>query len=94
MGFYLRKSLSFGPIRLNFSKAGVGISAGVKGARIGVNARGRRYIHAGRYGVYYRQMLPDQTEPGEQDSIGAGVTWAVILVAVVAAVVLLRVFGR
>jgi hypothetical protein len=93
MGFYIRKSVSLGPIRLNFSKSGVGVSTGVKGARIGVNARGRRYIHAGRYGVYYRQMLPDQTEPGEQDSIGAGATWAVILVAIVAAVVLLRFLG-
>jgi len=58
MGFYLRKSLRFGPIRLNLSKSGLGISAGVKGARLGLNARGRAYVHAGRYGLYYRKMLP------------------------------------
>ncbi|MGI3781861.1 MAG: DUF4236 domain-containing protein, partial [Janthinobacterium lividum] len=35
MGFYLRKSLHAGPFRLNLSKSGVGVSAGVPGFRIG-----------------------------------------------------------
>jgi hypothetical protein len=33
MAFYFRKSLRFGPLRLNLSKRGVGASIGVKGAR-------------------------------------------------------------
>lgn len=57
MGFYLRKALSFGPFRFNLSRSGVGVSVGVKGARIGINPRGQTYIHAGRGGVYYRQTL-------------------------------------
>jgi len=57
MGFYLRKSVSLGPLRFNFSKRGVGVSAGVRGARVGVDARGRNYVHAGRGGIYYRQRL-------------------------------------
>jgi Protein of unknown function (DUF4236) len=56
MGWYLRKSLSFGPLRLNLSKSGIGYSVGVKGARIGSGPRGN-YIHLGRGGVYYRQSL-------------------------------------
>ena len=56
MPFYLRKSLKLGPVRLNFSKSGMGVSAGVKGARIGVGPRGT-YIHAGRNGIYYRKTL-------------------------------------
>jgi hypothetical protein len=56
MGWYLRKSLSFGPVRLNLSKSGLGYSVGVKGARIGTGPRGN-YIHMGRYGLYYRQSL-------------------------------------
>ena len=40
MGFRYRKSIKLGPFRLNLSKKGVGISAGVKGARIGVGPRG------------------------------------------------------
>lgn len=43
MGFRFRKSIKlFGGIRLNFSKSGVGISGGVKGARVGIGPRGVR----------------------------------------------------
>jgi hypothetical protein len=43
MGFRLRKSIKlFGGIRLNLSKSGVGISGGVKGARVGIGPRGTR----------------------------------------------------
>ena len=54
MGFYLRKSFKAGPLRINLSKSGLGMSVGVKGARIGVSARGRGYVHAGAGGLYYR----------------------------------------
>ena len=57
MGFYLRKAIKIGPIRLNLSKSGVGVSAGVKGLRYGIRGDGRAYIHGGRYGLYYRQEL-------------------------------------
>jgi hypothetical protein len=56
MGFYFRKSVSFGPVRFNFSKSGVGVSVGVKGARISTGPRGT-YVHAGRNGFYYRQRI-------------------------------------
>jgi len=56
MGFYLRKGFTFGPLRLNLSRSGLGASVGVKGARIGVGPRGS-YIHMGRGGLYYRQTL-------------------------------------
>lgn len=54
--FYIRKSVSAGPFRFNFSKSGVGVSVGVKGLRIGTGPRGH-YIHAGRGGLYYRATL-------------------------------------
>jgi uncharacterized protein DUF4236 len=57
MGFYIRKSLKVGPVRLNLSKSGVGMSVGVKGARAGIDAKGRGYVHAGRGGLYYRSYL-------------------------------------
>ncbi len=60
MGWYLRKSFSFGPLRLNLSKSGLGYSFGVKGARIGTGPRGD-YIHMGRYGLYYRQYFNTNT---------------------------------
>jgi hypothetical protein len=54
--FYIKKSVSAGPFRFNFSKSGVGVSVGVKGLRIGTGPRGH-YIHAGRGGLYYRATL-------------------------------------
>ena len=64
MSYYFRKSVNFGPIRFNFSKSGIGVSAGVKGARISTGPRGT-YVHAGRNGFYYSQRinqpLPNQT---------------------------------
>lgn len=57
MGMYLRKSFRMGPLRFNLSKGGVGISGGATGARLGVNSRGRAYMHGGRHGLYYRKRL-------------------------------------
>ena len=62
MGFYVRKAFGFGPFRLNLSRSGLGLSFGVKGARIGVGPRGS-YIHAGRGGIYYRQSLNPGASP-------------------------------
>ena len=56
MPFYIRKSVSVGPFRLNFSKGGVGASVGVKGFRVGTGPRGH-YVHAGAGGLYYRSSI-------------------------------------
>ncbi len=54
MGLYLRKGFRAGPLRLNLSKSGLGISGGITGARVGIGPRGA-YVHGGRHGLYYRQ---------------------------------------
>ncbi len=56
MAFYLRKYLKAGPIRLNLSKGGLGLSAGVTGARVGLGPKGA-YVHGGRHGMYYRKYM-------------------------------------
>ncbi len=56
MSLFLRKAFRLGPVRLNLSKSGLGLSAGVKGARLGLGRRGK-YVHAGRHGLYYRKQL-------------------------------------
>jgi len=58
MGFRLYKSVKLGKgVRLNLSKTGVGVSAGVRGARYSVHSSGRtvRTIGAPGTGVYYRK---------------------------------------
>lgn len=57
MPFYFRKSVSVGPFRFNLSKSGIGVSAGIRGFRVGTGPRGH-YIHAGAGGLYYRSSIP------------------------------------
>ena len=57
MAIYLRKSIQVGPLRFNLSKSGVGVSAGIKGFRVGTGPRGN-YVHMGRGGIYYRATIP------------------------------------
>jgi hypothetical protein len=57
MGLYFRKSVRFGPFRVNFSSKGVGLSAGIPGFRLGTGPRGN-YVQMGGHGVYYRASLP------------------------------------
>lgn len=56
MGWYFRKSIRSGPLRVNVSKSGVGVSAGVRGARVGIGPRGP-YLAGGLGGLYFRKRL-------------------------------------
>jgi hypothetical protein len=57
MGFYFRKSINLGIIRINFSKSGVGFSFGISGFRIVKPAKGKLYVQTGKKGLYYRKTL-------------------------------------
>jgi hypothetical protein len=71
MPFYLKKSFSSGPVRLNLSKSGLGVSLGTKGLRIGIGPRGS-YIHGGRKGLYYRQQLSSSGRSESRGSYSGG----------------------
>ncbi|AKH69387.1 Protein of unknown function (DUF4236) [Spongiibacter sp. IMCC21906] len=66
MAWYLRKSVSVGPIRFNLSKSGVGASVGITGFRIGMRPDGSSYVHAGRHGLYMREELGGRRGGGSQ----------------------------
>ena len=59
MSIFFRKTIKLGPIHINFTKSGVGISIGVPGARIGRSPAGRTYVSGGLPGsrVNYRKNL-------------------------------------
>jgi hypothetical protein len=68
VGYFFRRSANFGPLRLNFSKSGIGASVGVKGARVTLTPLGTTYVTVGSHGVYYRETLNtggQQRTPGE-----------------------------
>jgi len=46
MAWRFRKSLKFGPLKVNLSKSGVGYSIGGRGFRVGQDAKGRSYTAA------------------------------------------------
>ena len=81
MGFYLRKGFKLGPLRLNLSKSGFGLSAGVKGARMGVDAQGKSYVHFGRGGFYFRKRLGGAVPGkfGRAISTGGTFVWVVLI---------------
>src|SRR5438067_12503155 len=74
MPWGFRRSLKLaGPLRLNFSKSGLGLSLGVPGLHIGTGPGGR-YVRAGvpGTGVYYRKSVnrprpPHVAEPTEEE---------------------------
>jgi len=73
MPWGFRRSLRIaGPLRLNFSKSGLGLSLGVPGLHVGRGPRGS-YLRAGLpgTGIYYRKSLgprPVRTRaPGRRD---------------------------
>ena len=56
MGLSWRRSVSVGPLRLNFSRSGIGVSVGVRGARVSSGPKGT-YVSLGAYGVRYSKKL-------------------------------------
>ena len=56
LGLYFRKSVNFGPFRVNLSKHGIGTSVGVPGFRMGRSATGRRYTSASLPGTGIRYV--------------------------------------
>jgi hypothetical protein len=66
MGFIYRKSLKAGPFRINLSKSGVGLSAGVPGFRVTQSSTGRRYttFNVPGSGMSYRTPSSKPTAQG------------------------------
>lgn len=64
MGLRFRKSINIGPLRINLSKSGVGVSAGVKGFRVGRSAKGKKTatVSLPGTGLSYVQDLDDLGE--------------------------------
>ena len=58
MGFSFRKSIGIGPFRLNLSKSGVGVSTGVKGARISTGPSGTKVYGGWGPFRYQKQVAP------------------------------------
>lgn len=82
MGWTFRRRIKLGPVNLNLSRSGIGVSAGVGPFRTGVDAKGRRYTNIrGPFGLYNRQYhkAPDPALKAAADPNVAAVKDAVIV---------------
>lgn len=71
MAWRFRKSIKLGPLRLNLSKYGVGTSIGVRGFRIGTDAKGRSYTAASIPGTgLYSRTYSSQGRAAGGDAAG------------------------
>jgi len=66
MSWSFRRSIRLGPLRFNLSKSGVGTSVGVRGFRVGKNAKGRDYsqISIPGTGIYRRDYSNSPSQLG------------------------------
>lgn len=73
MGFYFRKRRSLGPLSLNLSKSGIGISTGIRGLRAGVTSHGKLFTSANipGTGMYYRRYYQHH-HAGEPSTFAVG----------------------
>lgn len=94
MGLRFRRSIKLLPgVRLNLSKSGLGISAGPRGLRVGLDARGRRYASAGIPGTglssrhYFRQSPQVAAPAGARPrGVSLGALFAAFLIGIAAAI--------
>jgi hypothetical protein len=96
MAWRFRKSIKLGPLRLNLSKSGIGTSIGVRGFRVGTDAKGRSYTAASipGTGLYERKYskqgesaahaaVPAEGTPQRRGN-GAGFALGILLLAFMA----------
>jgi hypothetical protein len=71
MAWRFRKSIKLGPLRLNLSKSGIGTSIGVRGFRVGTDAKGRSYTAASIPGTgLYSRMYSSQGKAAGESAAG------------------------
>lgn len=85
MGFYLKKTIKCGPLRFNLSNSGIGVSAGVKGLRAGVDGKGRTYIGGGKGILRYRKQLGTLKN---RENTGDGGIWKIVSIVLFLALIL------
>jgi hypothetical protein len=88
MPWNFRRSIRFGPFRVNLSKSGVGYSVGARGLRVGRDARNRAYeqISIPKTGIYRRSY-------GKARVLQSKPTLTLLLLAVLILYLLIKILG-
>jgi hypothetical protein len=82
MSWRLQRSIKILPgLRLNLSRSGIGISAGPRGLKVGIDSRGRQYVNAGIPGTGLSTRHYVKTQPAPRLE-GAAISTAAPSVAI------------
>jgi hypothetical protein len=83
MGWNWRKAFRFGPFRVNLSKKGVGYSVGVRGFRVGRDAKGQDYNQTSIPGTgIYKRTYSGRPSATRNWSLAALITVFLLLLLV------------
>jgi len=83
MGWNWRKAFRFGPLRVNLSKKGVGYSVGVRGFRVGRDAKGQDYNQTSIPGTgIYKRTYSGRTSGTKNWSLAALIAVFLLLLLV------------
>ena len=83
MGWNWRKAFRFGPLRINLSKKGVGYSLGVRGFRVGRDAKGQDYSQTSIPGTgIYKRSYSGRTSGSKNWTLAALVAVFLILLLI------------
>ena len=83
MSLRFQRRIKLGPLRLNLSRRGVGVSTGIPGLRVGVDATGRPYGSAGLPGTGLSMRKYGHRPKAAAAVAPAGVGGGVVLLAIV-----------
>lgn len=88
MGWTFRRSARFGPLRINFSRSGVGYSVGASGFRTGIRANGRRYssFNLPGTGITYRSSSRQAQQAGCAVALTVGIGLTILAADLIARV--------
>lgn len=68
MGWSIRKSFKFGPVRINVSNRGISSSIGVKGARVSFSKRGT-FLNLGLNGIHYKSRINSRSQSHHESTM-------------------------
>lgn len=77
MSWRFSKSINIGPLRITFSKVGIGWSLGGKGFRAGVDSKGRRYSNISIPGTGVSKRTYENGNP--VSSLNKKIYWGIVI---------------
>ncbi|QDK36416.1 DUF4236 domain-containing protein [Bdellovibrio sp. NC01] len=83
MGWRVTKSINFGPLRITFSRSGVGWSVGARGFRTGVDSKGRKYSHTSIPGTGISKRTYEQKNPNQNVNNRKEIGWPIIVIILI-----------